>query len=210
MMYNLIRDRNLKEMLYRHNYVKTEKEISTVFLLVMVLLANPLYSNAEETNLEYNLTLESRVNHDENLNHDIIDLAEPYVRNLTWYPVKKEKVRTEYDSWKSAGASTESGGVLKASHSNKGSNSYSGQLKVPVNAMNIFVGFNISRSFTKEVGYETVPLPNLSGKGHRLEYRNSYSVYKVTQEKNMIEELVRYMISPMFTGNNGKKEYTEL
>lgn len=107
----------------------------------------------------------------------------PKEANLRWFPTEKVYVEDVGGSWTYAGASTISGGVLIASHSDAISNSFTGNLTVSFSELSAFVGFDITLQSTRTVGYSTKPLPDLENKGHRLEYRHKYHKYKVTQEK---------------------------
>lgn len=110
----------------------------------------------------------------------IDDEVTTYERRLNWYTTQKTYMGLVYGSWLYAGASTLTGGSLSASHSSTVANTFSGQLNAPKNRVDAFVGFNISYSRSKTVGYTSYPTPN--GK-YRLEYRHVYKKHKVKQDR---------------------------
>lgn len=101
-------------------------------------------------------------------------------RRLSWYPVSKTYVGEVGSKWYYAGASTQSGGTLHASHTNGVAHTFSGQLESTISRLTGFIGFNTTRSFEQTVSYSTKEYA--SGK-YRLEYQHRYVKYKVKQEK---------------------------
>lgn len=103
----------------------------------------------------------------------------PMSRRKKWYlKGGKKYVGLSYGSWRYAGASTISGGVLHASHSSTVANSYSGSLNVTKRDLNAYIGFNTTKSWSKTVSYSSPSYP--SGR-YRLQYRHVYKKYKVKQ-----------------------------
>lgn len=113
-------------------------------------------------------------------NSDQGSVITPSARSKKWYAVSKSYIGHTYSGWKYAGASTLSGGVLTASHTDSVSNTFSGSLTVSKKALSSLVGFNVSKSWSRTVSYSTHSYP--SGR-YRLEYRHVYKTYKVKQQQ---------------------------
>lgn len=101
-------------------------------------------------------------------------------RRKQWFATSTTYMGLSYGSWRYAGASTLSGGTLSASHTSTVANRYSGTLKIPVKKLDTVVGFDVTLTTSKTVGYSTKSYPK--GK-YRLEYRHVYKKYKVKQEQ---------------------------
>ncbi|WP_139136389.1 hypothetical protein [Oceanobacillus sp. E9] len=103
----------------------------------------------------------------------------PFARSKKWYLDSKKYVGKSYGSWSNAGATTKSGGRLYASHSNKVSNTFTGQLMATKASVNALVKFDITKEYTKTVGYVSPELK--SGVNYRLKYRHVRDKYQVKQ-----------------------------
>lgn len=108
---------------------------------------------------------------------------QPNEASLRWFVTKSVKDGIVGGPWKYAGASTISPGTLSASHTKTVSNTYSGTLAATIKEVNVMVGFDITWSDSRSVGYTTDILRPAKGKGYRLEFRHKYQKYKVTQQR---------------------------
>ncbi|MBJ7967900.1 hypothetical protein [Bacillus cereus] len=111
----------------------------------------------------------------------------------TWEVQSKEKAGLEYGPWVRVGeARGKSGGAsLTISDSRSVSNTYSGNLKIPIRDLEGTLGFTFGNTFTRTATYNiSVTDPN---KVYYVDSRNIYQKYNVKQksEYKVMREVIK-------------------
>ncbi|WP_410491873.1 hypothetical protein QMA40_30240 (plasmid) [Bacillus thuringiensis] len=111
----------------------------------------------------------------------------------TWEVQSKEKAGLEYGPWVRVGeARGKAGGAsLTISDSRSVSNTYSGNLKIPIRDLEGTLGFTFGNSFTRTATYNiSVTDPN---KVYYVDSRNIYQKYNVKQksEYKVMREVIK-------------------